>query len=349
MDVTNLLYRIYAKPGNCLGLLTKKQCVHIATEIGKDLVDIRRSGQEVTREVIDEVLRQRIPNKKLPNIATNKDEYIAAGIKNGYSEPSMAASFQEFVDQKLLACQSQCIDGIYVPIEKYQHPLQMSIVAHEMEHFLHSNHTVFKKFQKFMSELTKKFHQKKQHITPEAQNAYIMQKGTEASYLFHSLEDDLHRLFGVTDEGGVKLLKGKINAPKDYVDFYANAKSFSGLTNEKRLNAYIRAILRHHFHPKNIDNIKYLTPLKLHLAEEARAYEVSDKTILYALNTEKGVHTNLGLLSDIYARASQILSDEIKICVLQHGVVEDLAKQGKPIRRYSTALPTSSYNDKITH
>jgi len=354
MQVTNLLYRIYAKPGNMAGFLTKKQCVHISTEVGKELADLKKSGVEITREVFEKVVRQKAPQVKMPNVASTEQEIVDLGTKRGFSESQMHTIFQSLDKNDIFACHSDIIDGIYVPFEKLKLPEHMNTLAHEFQHHLYNTTTVKKRFQKWIR--AKAYAMKLKHMEKQAANQpQTAQKVSEsvpkmrtdnfdermeASNIYSQIESDLQELFRIGKPGQIPLIAKKTGDPKIFKRFYAT-EYYNGLTDEKRINAYIRAIIRHHIHPKNKDSMQFLIGLRNTLQDEALAYEVSDKVIAHVTPYPNGT-TGVGIIADVYRRAVKIIYDELKIAVVECGKHEDLLQKGLPIKKYKTGLPTSA-------
>lgn len=362
MQVTSLLYRIYAKPGNMCGFLTKKQCVHIASEVGQELADMKKSGIDITREIFEDVIRKKAPGIKMPNIATSEQEMIEFGAKQGYSAEQIRELYQSLNEYDYIACHSELIGGIYVPLEKLVYPELMHAPAHEFQHYLYNIATVKKSFQKWFKAKLKILigKQKDLEAKQSAKQASVhkpnavpqeskLEQITESKFdrqmadnkKYSQIETDLQRLFKVNKDGELFIVSTITDNPEIYKKLYKMPKYFTGLTDDKRINAYIRAILRHHLHPKNTENLQKLIALRDLLQDETLAYGVSDKVIVHLLPSQKGT-TNAGVISDVYRRVVKILNGEIKTCIVQFGKNQDLASKGLPIKHYQTGLPTSS-------
>lgn len=107
------------------------------------------------------------------------------------------------------------------------------------------------------------------------------------------------------------------------------------MTDIKRIDAYLRSIIRANIHPKNGQK-NLLKIIKSLFEDEGRAYKVTENVINYAEGSDKV--TPLGVRSYVYKRACKLLNKEIKI-----------AKKYKIIRKHkrmpyiNTGLPTNSF------
>ncbi len=350
----SIVQNILAKSINRVGLYTKRQCVDVASKIGKDLVDVSRNGDGINKDVIRNIIAKRAPKADIENIATNKDEFHSAMIKKGYSKEQSDMFFKDIENSGFGAFYSGYIKGIYVPLEVMDKPEQMNTVAHEMEHFLYNNNTVEQKFAKWLGgkilklqnklaqaekktdmksisiaeDVFSKIHVPEQNISQEAPLMTSMENVGD------KIQFDLLERFGLNNDS-IRIFED-LEPDSRGVKKYLCSGYFSGLHTNKRVSAYIRAILRNSIHPKNKDSVEELAAISKYLEDESRAYKVSDNVIRYA-SGKKGL-TDAGIVSYIYKLASKMLDRESKLAVKYYTKNYDNPNP----KHWVTGLPTSA-------
>ena len=149
------------------------------------------------------------------------------------------------------------------------------------------------------------------------------------------IQMDLIKYFGIECLAKTGGLKG-VEPTAEGVTKLLKSKNFTGLTEDKRIDAYIRAITRHHINPKNKDSFVGLVTVKNTLDDEVRAYAAGDAVKRYMTGSEN--ITSQGLVSEIYKRTSKVLKNEI-LKNLEY-IGDNKTKVAKKVQ---TGLPTSSY------
>ena len=249
MGIFKLVGIAVRKAGNRVGLYSKKQSVEAATNIGKELVDLSQNGTPVTKEMIQSVIKKHAPKAKV-NIITDKDEF-ARGIKNAGENPDAIDMVTNSYAAMYFNIGQGKAKGIFIPNLKSTQ--DMSNFAHEFEHYMYNEHTpkrklalaVFRKIGK-LAEKSKPLQSK-----PSKKSAYE-QIATEAD-----LQVLLHQYFGIKNLAFAGGLRG-VKPTAESVTELLGSENFRGLTDEKRINAYIRTITRSQMHPKNNENMPQL-------------------------------------------------------------------------------------------
>ncbi len=333
MGISKLVGLAVRKAGNRVGLYSKKQSVEVATNIGKELVDLSKNETQITKDVIQSVIKKHVPKAKV-NIITDKDEF-AQVIKNAGGNPETIDLVTNSYAAMYFNISQGKAKGIFIPNLKTTQ--DMSNFAHEFEHYMYHEHTPKRKL--FLTALRKfeKSTEKSKPLQSEpSKKAVYEQVAAEAD-----IQDLLHRYFGIKHlalTGGLKDIKP---TPEGVAELL-RGKNFTGLTDEKRINAYIRTIIRNQMHPKNSENMPKLILTKITLDDEARAYGVSDAVTRYA--TGSGDITPFGLVSDIYTRTSRVLKNEIKTGMKYIGKSNTVEKNGFVYpHQKKTGLPSTSY------
>lgn len=337
MNVGKTLYNIYTYPINRIGLLTKKNCVDIATNVGCRLSDIEKSGKVLTPEIISNVIKKEAPHIKLPNIVTTREQAVELSVKNGCPKEIAELSFDETVNSKCIAWYSPQYKGFYVPQVGQNttnwREMPSEIIAHELEHYLYRSlnpalnlRSLFSKFLNKMDKNTISPEEKfKRHISnPNRNIPYNIQNKLFEYFgtLAHQL--DKHPAdFKSGDKAVLQLLK---------------SPAFSGLTDVKRIDAYIRSIIRANIHPQNGQK-NILKIIQKLFEDEARAYKVTENVINHADEVDK--ITPFGVRSYVCKRASEILDKEIQIAKEYKKI-----RKNKYIPHIKTGLPTNSYVGK---
>lgn len=338
MGISRLVFAAIRKAGNRVSLYTKKQSVEASINIGKELVDLSKKDTTMTKEIIQSVIKKHVPKAKV-NIITDKDEFATVLRKAGENPDAIdtatsgtAALYFNFKGKA---------KGIFIP--KLQTPNEMANFAHEFEHYMYNEHTpkrslLIKTVQK-ISNMTDRIKPPKTKPI-ENPNEY-KQIATE-----FDIQKNLINFFGIKHLALYGKLKG-VKPTHEGVTELLQGENFIGLTNEKRVKAYIRAITRNMMHPKDKKSFPKLLLSKTTLDDEARAYGVSDTVRRYA--TGDNSITPDGLISDIYKRTSDILKNEIKLSVKnlrKNKPQKTTAKMEGPTvvnKEIKTGLPTNSY------
>ena len=128
------------------------------------------------------------------------------------------------------------------------------------------------------------------------------------------------------------------NNPEEILKFYSGNK-YTGLNSPKRIDAFIRAILRHSANPKNKNALKELKRIKIGLSDELRAYKTSENVERYITNNYKEISIQ-NLTVDIIERALRLIDKEIKIA-RKEAFLRLIGL--RPKKTYTTALPSASY------
>ena len=303
-----MLQSIAAKASKKTGIYSNKQCVDTAINIGKDLVDISRNNNNIniTPDLIKQTLKKQAPKVNI-NIINDIEEFKAimrhAGMSpeeiNRLSKTGLARSFQ-FGSHRGIFLTKELGDRIF------------AITAHEIEHYLHKQHGFGKKV---VEPLLKPFYRLFK----------INRKNIEQILLEHEYESKILKMFGLARPNNIKTN-----------DFKTYASYLTGLTGDKRIDAYIRAISRHFIHPKNKGAVKQLKSVKSKFEEESRAYTVSKVVDQYY----KKEPPEKSFIAQLYSRVIGVLENEIKIARKS-----SLISQQK--KTYKTGLPTTAVPDEI--
>lgn len=351
--MVSLVHNILTKPINSAGLYTKRQCVDVASKIGKDLVDAANGGIDIDKNVIRKIIDKRAPKADIKNIVTNEDEFISVMKDIGYDKNQLKGFMKDIENGGFGAFYSEHINGIFVPLNDMKKPEQMNTVAHEMEHFLYNNNTFEQKFAKWLGRKILKLQNKlaqtdnnKIKGVETAQKAinkiHVPQQDlsvdtaliTDMESTGDRIQFDLLDGFGLNNNN-IRIFES-LEPNKKGVKKYFCSDYFKGLYTDKRVLAYIRAILRYHIHPKNIGSVEELASISKYLEDESRAYRVSDNVIRYA--SAKNGLTDAGIVSYIYKLASKILDSESKLAVKYYS---KNYKNPNP-KHWVTGLPTTA-------
>ncbi len=341
MGISRLASTFFQKTGNRIGLYTKKQSVNASINIGKELVDLSKNGTPMTREVIQSVIKKHVPKAKV-NIITDKNEF-ATVLRNAGENPEAVDAVTSGATAIYFNLQGKA-KGIFIP--KLQTPNEMANFAHEFEHYMYDEHTPKRKL---LLKTVKKITNIADRIKPSKTKPMQPPNEHEQIATEFDLQRNLREFFGIRNLTLCGNLKG-VKPTRDGVNELLQGENFIGLTNEKRVNAYIRAITRNIMHPKDRKSLSKLLLSKTTLDDEARAYSVSDNVRRYA--TGDTSITPDGLVSDIYKRTSAVLKDEIKLAaknLRKHKTPKTATKMEGPIvvnGEFKTGLPTNSYCGK---
>lgn len=314
---------------NKLGLYSKRQCVDIATNIGKELVDLSSSGAELTTDLFQKTIKKYGKKINVENIVTSKSELLELLTSVGYTKEEVrsltdgaaAAAFK-------LGRNGKNVNGIYIPsISKLE---DLSAFAHEIEHYIYDNNTFkMKALEKFCNLI--EFISNKFKIKSDESLSHI--------YLQDNIQDKLHDMLGIRE---LTLQEGKfkgIEPTQEGLSKLLSSEDFLGLTNDTRINAYLRTILRSEVNPKSRPKILDMLMLKNCLDDEVRAYRVSDNINRYL--SKSSDTSPQGLTTNIYQRASNLLKTDIWLAI-----------KNKILHRqkvYETGMPTKAYIGKDPH
>ena len=321
-----MLSKLSTNIGNKLGLYSKQQCIDIATNIGKELVDLSCSGAELTKDVFQNTIKKHGKKVNVENIITSKSELQELLTSVGYTKEevhnltngSAASTFK-------LGRNGETVNGIYIP--RITKPEDISAFAHEVEHYIYDNNTpmmkALEKLCDFIEFISNKF-----KIKSDESLSHI--------YLQKNIQDKLRDMFGIRE---LTLQEGKfkgIEPTQEGLSQLLASEDFIGLTNNTRINAYLRTILRSEVNPKSRPKILDMLMLKNCLDDEARAYRVSDNINRYLSKSSYTSHE--GLITNIYQRASNLLKTEIWYAIKNKIICKPKINE--------TGMPTKAYIGK---
>lgn len=321
------------------GFYTKKGCIETSTNIGKKLVDIQKSGKCLTVQDILDAIKEIAPHIKIPNIVTNKDEFLSLIEKNkNLNELDRIYAVKTIVENDNLAgVFSHFLKGIYVKFDKFQSEKPHTI-AHELEHFIEfycNPQTIIKRL--FLLPEYIKLYFNNIKIKQELEftidkEGYIRSRLSKILQKPFDPQSNLINFFAANTRKyahfSSKIIEGYEPTTEGLKEFL-KSPIYYGLTSDKRIDAYIRAILRHDFHPLKTKP-KKLRKLKNLYKREANAYETTDNITRYNLGKE-GI-TAGKIRSEIFKRAAKILDNEIKIAY----------SKGNKKLVHQTGLPTTA-------
>lgn len=126
------------------GLASKKQCIRMATNTGKELVNLMEStGRNLTKSDIDAVFKRTLPKGFAPKVITEREELIPYFIKTGHTqETAKAQAFHPCMGAGTIP-NGNDKRVIFLPlIEEGKKPQgrEVALYAHELEHALEMNH-----------------------------------------------------------------------------------------------------------------------------------------------------------------------------------------------------------------
>lgn len=326
MGLSKIARTIATKAVNRLGFYTKRQSVDISINIGKELVDLSRAGKQINKELVQSTIKKHAPNVKV-NIITDKDEFKQFLQNAGENVETLKAATKGYA--ALNFSFGEKAKGIFVPSLGTEKGI--SHFAHEFEHYMYNEHTpkrsILIKIARKMMGAKDKFQKAKPANTPETYAQVSLE---------NKIQHSLRNRFGIGDLNRTGGLKG-VEPTAEGVKELLKGKNFTGLTSDKRVDAYIRAITRHHMNPKNTNSLSNLILTKSTLDDEARAYGVSDAVNRYI--SGKNEITWEGLTSEIYKRTSKILKGEI----LKGIEVLGESNKTQVTKKVKTGLPKTSY------
>lgn len=181
---------------------------------------------------------------------------------------------------------------------------RLKVFCHEFNHFLDYNYSTYYTKRK-MNYLFKKSSFGKLFKKMYKSNA----SDEEPKYII--VHRNLLEMFGLKDMNKQQriFIPDTSNTPEGILNFYGG-NNYNGLNNSKRIDAYIRAVLRHSINPKNKDIIKELKFSKRRLSFEHRAHKTSEIVERYGAKNYNEISVQ-GLSVDIIERLLKIIDKEI--------------------------------------
>lgn len=326
MFISKMARFVATKTINPLGFYTKQQSVDAAINIGKELVDLSKSGKPITKELIQSTIKKQVPKANV-RIVTDKNEFKQLLETAGESFEAIDSAAADYGAVYFNMGKTK---GIFAPSLNGSNPKAIPIFAHEFEHYMYNEHTPK---QSMIMKMVQKIASKKEKVKPSTPIEKF--ETYEHIALESDIQMDLIKYFGIENLMKTKSLKG-VEPTAEGVTKLLKGKNFTGLTDDKRVDAYIRAITRRHINPKNKDSFVDLVTVKNTLDDEVRAYAVGDAVKRYMTDSEN--ITGQGLVSEIYKRTSKVLKKEI-LKYLEY-IGDNKTKVAKEVR---TGLPTSAY------
>lgn len=326
MFISKMARFVATKTINPLGFYTKQQSVDAAINIGKELVDLSKSGKPITKELIQSTIKKQVPKANV-RIVTDKNEFKQLLETAGESFEAIDSAAADYGAVYFNMGKTK---GIFAPSLNGSNPKAIPIFAHEFEHYMYNEHTPK---QSMIMKMVQKIASKKEKVKPSTPIEKF--ETYEHIALESDIQMDLIKYFGIENLMKTKSLKG-VEPTAEGVTKLLKGKNFTGLTDDKRVDAYIRAITRRHINPKNKDSFVDLVTVKNTLDDEVRAYAVGDAVKRYMSGSEN--ITGQGLVSEIYKRTSKVLKNEI-LKYLEY-IGDNKTTVAKEVR---TGLPTSAY------
>lgn len=330
MAIPKVLWSVAKKAGNYYGLYTKKQCVDISINIGKELVDLSKANGGLTDDIIATTVKKHVPNVNVQIYNSEKalqKELIRIGESEEFVNSISSGRAALYFNMQGKA------KGIYIP--KIETDKEISNFVHEFEHYLYNEHTPKRKailtFVQSAYKVSKKFKSLFKTSVKEAPKRNVKVKDPLLAQ--KDLQGDIVELFGIQHLEATGKLKG-VGANSDDIVKLLEGENFTGLTSPARRKAYIRAITRAQSHPKMKNQWAQLQLMKTTIDDEVRAYKVSDEVLRYASGSSDV--TWQGLMSDILSQTSKVLDDEIELAW-------DVMKKGSGKANIKTGLPTTSF------
>jgi hypothetical protein len=312
------------------GFYTKKGCVRAATAVGKDLADIQKVGKNVTADDIYAIMSREVPHVKKPNIAFGKEELAELLRKSNLNELEQRFIFHELylngsTSKHVKGIFNSGFEGIFVKTDLPKMGIP-TIIAHELEHYMEFYSNPRTRIRSFFEKLKPSYRKGKlayetrmakilnspdkdklieQEISRRVANgprvpSYGVQIDlTDGLGLKEALMQDELKKYGSSEEDVLKFLKSDI---------------FVGLSNEKRIDAYLRGILRHYIHPKT--NPSCYRRLRNSLKGEINAYQVSDNVMRYE---GSDILTAAKVRTSLYKRLINIIDKEKLIAIFGKG------------------------------
>ena len=321
MKLNQFIYKAGKIANDYCGYYTKRQCVRISANIGKELVDLKRSGKEITIGLLNSVAKKHVPKADV-EIITDSKVFEQIAIDSGYTEEIVKKMLENIggVHFNFLAGK-----GIYMP--NISREKDLASFAHEFEHYMHNEHTFIRKKINQVNEKRRANKAKSGQKKPDDYDKGFL--GVKKTF-----EKHLRNFFGVNELVKKHGYDGLSSRNCDITKFLAG-ENYKSLTSEKRIDAYIRAISRSLMHPSDEDSFANLLLMQSRIKDESRAYKVSDIVTRYIYG-RRSVSRD-GFISNIYSRAVKVLKKELWLSL------KNLFDENIKIRK--TGLPINSYNE----
>lgn len=275
--------------GRNLGLYTKKEMVRVAENIGKELVDMQKTGIEFSREVVETTVKKHAPKVKL-NLQTSRSEVKADLIKHGISEEEANRCVAMFDDASAVHYKHLGGDGKAQGIFAQLNDDLPAIFSHEFEHQLFQENSILSKL---CSKIVRNYGQSANRIQKNIMKTIDLSK---TSF------DDV--LSPVAD-----LKPGK----DSLIEFL---KNFDRLDSPKRIRAIFTGMCRNVVHPKNKGAFLDIASARQIIQDEARAYGITDRILHYQSGNSGGTMTCSGVFSELLNYADDVLKQEQKSALL---------------------------------
>lgn len=296
--------------GRKLGLYTKKELVRVSESIGKDLVDLQRTGIEFSKEAVEATVKKHAPKVKL-NLQTTPAELKADLMKHGATEKQADNCLAMIDDAAAVHYKYYYRDGktsgIFAPLSEGL----PATFSHEFAHQLFRQNSFYSKI----------FHKRLDNGTFPANN--IQKNIVETIDLSKTSFDDM--LAPVAS-----LKPGKENL----INYLQN---FDRLDTPKRIRALFSGMCRNVVHHKNKGAFREIAGARQIIQDESRAYGITDRVLHYQLGNSEAPMTASGVFSEFLNYADDVLKQEQKLSLL--------TKTSKtPIKR---SCPSSTYELNI--
>ncbi len=293
--------------GRNFGLYTKKEMVRVSENIGKELVDFKKTGAPFTREVVENTVKKHAPNIKL-NLQTTPEEVKADLIKHGIPKDEAERCIKMFDNASGIYYQHLDGDGkckgLFVSLDDSL----PAIFAHEFEHQLFKENSFLAKF------APKMFQDKNLSLNIQSN---LVKTIDISKTNFESIFSPISELKPGT---------------KNFLKYLQ--ENFDRLDSPKRIQAIFTGISRNVVHPKNQKAFISIAKTKNIIQDEARAYGITDKILRY----ESGATTMTpsGFFSEMLKYTDEILKQEQKLALF--------TKSSKKTITHSCPSTTSELN-----
>ena len=290
MAILGIVSQTVWKAANKVGLYSKKQSVELATSIGKELVDISRGGGEITKDLVQTTLKKYVPRANV-KIITDENSFIddlTPLIRNPEEMLNSKASGMYYNIHNV-------IHGIYT--KNISSLKDISILAHEIEHYLYNRHTIkrstYKKYQQIKFLLS-------YHIKP-------FRIKLRNKYSGENIQDTVRKYFRLNE------LKKDGKLTKTASDSKSINELLCGEKSEEMIKSDLQKIIQKYIDPAKKRFLKKSLRVKTSIDDEIRAYSVSDRVYRYATNSQSA--TRSGAVVEIYKKVSEILNNNINFAL----------------------------------
>lgn len=286
-------FNITARIAQSTGFYSKKQLIKIAENIGKDFYEVSKNA-EINNEILNKVVQKNIKGKNIFFVTNRKDlDYLF--MSNGYHK----------LPEQIEACYFKCghTKGMFLPFDT---PLERlsAMLGHESEHLLTAENNLYEKIFKYLFNKAKRLSLSKEKAVPLSIDRRQRLSDTVQKNLFINafalakLNGSLRNIPYNSSENGFRVLL---------------ADKYNGLTNNKRIDAYIRGFIRNSIHPKNKDSLLRLIKLRHIMKDEQRAYKVSAEIQRYTYKIANDEMPKTEFVSLLLEHTNKILNNEIKL------------------------------------